>query len=166
MRSVLIVLSLWQSDYLHIVLSLLLLGCHQCLVAVSSSVRVPPPTNLLWQLVHLPPHFPILLAVGWHLVSACNFKYICALFSVQSSNTSVLTERSFPSVSIHLHCLARLAICSERLLYVHLYKCFWIWFCIINVDDQQVPKYDCTVYIVFVCVLVSIWLINVFFFYK
>ena len=69
------------------------------------------PTNLLRELVRLPPRFPILLAVGWHLVSACNFRYICALFRPVFQHL-VLSERSFPSVSIHLHCLAWLASCT------------------------------------------------------
>ena len=58
-----------------------LLGCHQCLVAVSSSVRVPPPPNLLWEWdsVHLPPRFTILLTVGWHLVSDCNCRDLCTI---------------------------------------------------------------------------------------
>ena len=37
-------------------------------------------------------------------------------YSVQSSSTSVLSEMSFPSLSIHLHCLARLASHGEHLI--------------------------------------------------
>ncbi len=132
----------WLSSYFP----LLLLGCHQCLVAVSSPVRAPPPTNLLWELVHLPPRFPIFLAVGWHLV-------ICALVPTpQCSQKGV--SHPCPSICIAwpgLRVVVSVFYCIRSLVQMFLnlilhHKC----------RHQQVPKYDCTVYIVFVCVLVSI----------
>ena len=98
----------WLSSYFP----LLLLGYHQCLVAVSSSVRAPPPTNLLWELVHLPPHFAILLAVGWHLVSACNFRYVylCTATILSRVPTPQCFRKEFP---IRVHPFALLGPACE-----------------------------------------------------
>ena len=113
-----------------------------CAAAYQSSLRVGAPAS----------PFPIRLAVGWHLV-------ICALVPTpQCSQKGV--SHPCPSICIAwpgLRVVVSVFYCIRSLVQMFLnlilhHKC----------RHQQVPKYDCTVYNVFMCVLVSIWLIHFF----